>query len=68
MVWSMAQRRDERVFLVRMWQERQAPGEAWRGFVQEVSTGRKLYVTGPHEVAHFIAVTLVDRDDSGKAP
>lgn len=62
-VESMSQRRDERVFLVRMWQERQS-GNSWRGSVQEIMTGRKLYVTGPRDVADFIAVRLGDRRGS----
>jgi hypothetical protein len=61
-VSCMSLRRDERVFLVRMWLERQAPDHSWRGSVQEVGSGRKLYVTGPHDVADFIAVRLVERD------
>ena len=52
--------REERIFLVRMWQERQAPLDAWRGSVQEIGTGRRLYVTAPGEVADFIAVRLAE--------
>lgn len=60
----MTERRDERVFLVRMWHEREAPGQSWRGSVQEVRTGHKLYVTGPRDVADFIAVRLADGEAS----
>ena len=51
-------RREERVFLVRMWLERTPQNDAWRGSVHDVSTGRRLYVTGPGEVADFIATGL----------
>jgi hypothetical protein len=45
--------REERVFLVRMWIE---PHDvAWRGSVQDVTSGRRLYVSSPSEVADFIA-------------
>ncbi len=59
--------REERVFLVRMWQERQAPVDAWRGSVQEIGTERKLYVTDAREVADFIAVRLADATESEPA-
>ncbi len=60
----MKSKRRERVFIVRMWSEREASiSEAWRGLVQDISSGRKLYVTDPGEVAEFIAVHLTDAGD-----
>ena len=55
----MTPQRDERVFLVRMWREREAGDNGgWRGSVRDVATGRRLYVTAPGEITAFIAVTL----------
>jgi hypothetical protein len=55
----VASRRDERVFLVRMWLERStSQRDSWRGSIQDVVSGRKFYVTGPGEIADFIAVRL----------
>jgi hypothetical protein len=55
----MTPQRDERVFLVRMWREREAAETRdWRGSVHEVATGRRLYVTAPGEVSDFISVAL----------
>jgi hypothetical protein len=56
--------RRERVFIVRMWSEREATvSKAWRGLVHDISSGRKLYVTDPGEVAEFIAVHLTNGGD-----
>jgi len=64
----VASRRDERVFLVRMWLERNAQQhDAWRGSIHDVASGRKFYVTGPREVADFITVHLNERDTSKEA-
>lgn len=55
----MPERRDERVFLVRMWQEdSQRSRDGWRGSIHDVASGRKFYVTGLAEIADFIAVRL----------
>jgi hypothetical protein len=64
----VASGRDERVFLVRMWLERStAQREAWRGSIQDVGSGRKFYVTGPGEIADFIAVRLDEDGPSNDA-
>ncbi len=56
--------------MVRMWSENaNRVGVEWRGEIREIESGRKLYVTGPGEVADFIAALLsaqgerIDRDD-----
>jgi hypothetical protein len=55
----MEPRRDERVFLVRMWREREtAASRSWRGSVHDVATGRRFYVTAPGEITDFITVSL----------
>jgi len=55
----MEPQRDERVFLVRMWREREtAKSRSWRGSVHDVATGRRFYVTAPGEITDFIAVSL----------
>lgn len=50
--------RVEHVFLVRMWLERGATESQWRGSVQHVASGRRLFVGSPGEVSDFIAVQL----------
>ena len=51
-------RRVEHVFLVRMWLERGATESQWRGSVQHVASGRRLFVGSPGEVSEFISVQL----------
>lgn len=62
---GMESQRDERVFVVRMWLEPSvARPRAWRGSVQDVASGNKLFVTAPAEIADFISVRLVgERSD-----
>jgi hypothetical protein len=56
---SMDHRRDELVFLVRMWHETDSAAEsAWRGSVHEIGNGRRFYVTAPDEIAAFMATAL----------
>ncbi len=65
----VASQRDERVFLVRMWLEPgSARGNAWRGSIQDVRNGRKLFVTAPGEIADFIAVRLTEADAPDELP
>jgi hypothetical protein len=57
-----SERRDI-VFIVRMWSEARASAfDRWHGMVQDVQTGRKLYVTDLSQVAGFIAVHLTEND------
>jgi len=49
--------RTEHVFLVRMWTER-AGDLQWRGSVQHVASGRRLFVGSATEVGDFIALQL----------
>lgn len=52
-----------------MWVERNArQHDAWRGSIYDIASGRKLYVTGPGEVADFITVRLNEPDASEEAP
>ena len=48
--------RVEHVFLVRMWREPGGPTSQWRGSVQHVATGRRLFVGSPGEVGDFITM------------
>lgn len=57
------EQRTEHVFLVRMWQERGGDEGSWRGSVQHVSSGRRLFVGSPGEVADFMTLQL--RSESG---
>jgi hypothetical protein len=47
-----------------MWLERTPQSAAWRGSVHDVASGRRLYVTGPSEVADFIALGLTEATES----
>jgi hypothetical protein len=59
------EQRTEHVFLVRMWQERGADDTAWRGSVQHVATGKRLFIGSPGEAADFMSLQL--RSDAGVA-
>ena len=49
----------DQVFLVRMWPAQPtATRQSWRGSVQHVATGRKLYISGLGDVIEFIAAEL----------
>ena len=50
--------RTEHVFLVRMWLERGGGDPQWRGSVQHVASGRRLFVGSAGEVGDFIALQL----------
>jgi len=42
-----------------MWTENaEQSSEAWRGSIHDIASGRKLYLTGPGEVADFITFRL----------
>ena len=43
-----------------MWREPSAARDAWRGSIQDVASGRTLYVTGPADIVDFIALRLVE--------
>lgn len=55
---SEYERRVEHVFLVRMWLERGNAESQWRGSVQHVASGRRLFVGSPGEVSDFISTQL----------
>jgi hypothetical protein len=48
----------EKVFIVRMWPAHVADRQKWRGSVQHVSSGRKLYVSGLADIVEFITAEL----------
>jgi hypothetical protein len=49
----------DQVFLVRMWPARQASERhIWRGSIQHVPSGRRLYVSGLADVLEFITTEL----------
>jgi hypothetical protein len=53
--------RDDRVFLVRMWREKDKAGDGgWRGSVHDVGIGRRFYFTSPGDITDFITVALRD--------
>jgi hypothetical protein len=49
----------EQVFLVRMWPvQSSANKHAWRGSVQHVASGRKLYLSGLADLVEFVTTEL----------
>lgn len=58
--------RRELAFLVRMWLPQGARGEGeWRGSIQEVASGKRLFVTCARDIADFIAVQLAAQSENG---
>ena len=63
---AMNAERREVAFLVRMWLPQGARGEnEWRGSIQEVASGKRLFVTGTRDIADFIAVQLAAHGENG---
>jgi hypothetical protein len=59
--------RREIAFLVRMWLPQGARGEnEWRGSIQEIASGKRLFVTGTRDIADFIAVQLANLNQNGE--
>jgi len=59
--FRMNPKRQDVTFLVRMWLPEGTDGEArWRGSVLEVASGRRFFVTQPHDVADFISTSLAE--------
>ena len=51
----------DQVFLVRLWHAKQsADKRAWRGSIQHIASGRRLYVTGIADVVEFITNKLAE--------
>jgi hypothetical protein len=55
--------RRELVFLVRLWlRDAEDLNEPeWRGSIQEIGSGARLYVSGTHDIADFIGSRLADK-------
>jgi hypothetical protein len=54
-------KRHDVTFLVRMWLTEGPPeGRQWRGSIQEVASGRRLFVTGTRDIADFIDAHLAE--------
>ncbi len=51
---------NERVFVIRMWFQTAPDTEQreWRGSIQDVTAGLRLYVTGTRDIADFIDARL----------
>ncbi|HZY98851.1 MAG TPA: hypothetical protein VFE36_04720 [Candidatus Baltobacteraceae bacterium] len=61
----MNPKRQDATFLVRMWRSEESDGRAqWRGSILEVTSGRRFFVTQPHDVADFIAAHLAESRES----
>lgn len=51
----------ELVFVVRMWRQRgTAESGPWRGFVQEIESGRRFYLADTHDVVEFIQARMAE--------
>jgi hypothetical protein len=62
----MQQPPEELVFVIRMWVHAEdeldgAGTPAWRGAVHELKSGQRFYVSGPRDVADFIAARIADK-------
>lgn len=58
--------RREVAFLVRMWLPPGAQGESeWRGSIQDVFSGKRVFVTGTRDIADFISVHLSVQSKNG---
>ena len=58
--------RVEHLFIVRMWQEpSQAVTAHWRGYVEHVSSGQRLYFTSLTDLNDFIGQRLQRPTSSG---
>ena len=54
-------KRHDVTFLVRMWLTEGPPeSRQWRGSIQEVASGRRLFVTGTRDIADFIDAHLAE--------
>lgn len=58
--------RPQHLFIVRLWSEAVEPTPAgWRGSVEHVASGQKLYFTALADLSDFIALRLAGLDDPG---
>lgn len=57
----------QHLFLVRIWQE-PAPehASAWRGMVEHVHFGQRMYFTSLNDLSDFIALRLESLSECGK--
>jgi hypothetical protein len=55
----------EKTFVVRMWRAEGSEGAAaWRGSVQEIRSGKRLFVTGTRDIADFILAHLTGDEET----
>jgi hypothetical protein len=55
------QKPGELVFVVRMWRQKGAAESGpWRGFVQEIESGRRFYIVDTHDVLEFIRARMAE--------
>lgn len=47
-------------FVLRLWVDPQADGPAWEGRIENVSSGERVHIHGPEELAHFIEVQTAE--------
>ncbi|MBE2200781.1 MAG: hypothetical protein IAE79_19370 [Anaerolinea sp.] len=56
------------LFIVRIWLVEEGRGGAWRGSVEQVPAGQKLYFTSLGDLNDFIALHLSDSVTTPTAP
>lgn len=64
---NVQQDRQQHLFVVRIWQEsklEQSP--VWRGMVEHVHFGQKMYFTSLNDLSDFIALRLEKLSESGQ--
>jgi hypothetical protein len=52
---------NELVFVIRMWLRADIDGseaDEWRGSIEQLGSGRKLYVSNPSDIAEFVTTIL----------
>ncbi len=61
----MKTRPDQLVFVVRMWVQGgdDPAAREWRGSVQEVASGVRIYVVGARDVADFIGARIASHSE-----
>jgi hypothetical protein len=61
----MSAGRREITFVVRMWvPEGEDGSRPWRGSIQEVGSGKRLFISGTRDIGDFISEHLLSLDES----
>jgi hypothetical protein len=66
-VMDASDSRNQSLFIVRIWKESGRDKEAWRGSVEHIATGQRLYFTSLNDLNDFIQFK-VEAEGSDPAP